>query len=242
MNPTDETRASDACPSDEELVEYFRLRLSEPQMLAIEEHFANCELCVEQSRTVFEVLVDLDSWTPESYGRAVRREALVAGLAQAEAMEQADSEWRKRLNSWRKQIVRAADGAVEVVISASGARIITETLRDLVAPGGLQFEPVAAVRGPAGQAETAGPASVLSIEQPDVQLTVHPGNRVSVSIKSWPIDRLTPGVLVIDMDGEMPPLRLDLEQGADGVWKTEFTRNRGAFMVLFAPTERKSEQ
>jgi hypothetical protein len=239
MNPMDTTRASTACPSEEELVEYFRLRLPEPQMRAIEDHFSGCELCVEQSRAVFEVLVELDSWTPESHGAAVRREAFVAGLARAEAMEQEGSEWQSRLSLWRKQVARAADGALELVISASGARIVTETLRDLVARGGLQFEPIGAARGLAEQGETAGPVTVLSVEQPDVRVSVHEGKRVVVTIGSWPTDRLTPGILVIDTGGEQPPLRLDLMRRADGAWETEFTRERGAFMVLFAPTERK---
>jgi len=239
MNPMDTSRASAACPSEEELVDYFRLRLPEPRMLAIEEHFAGCELCVAQSRAVFEVLVDLDSWTPESHGEAIRREALVVGLARAEAMEQEGSGWRNRLSSWRKQIVRAADGALELVISSSGVRIVTETLRDLVVPGGLQFEPIAAARGPAEQGETGGPPTVLSVERPDVRVSVLEGNRVVVTIDSWPTNRLNPGILVIDTSGEQPPLRLDFMRRADGVWETEFTKEKGAFMVLFAPSEPK---
>jgi hypothetical protein len=239
MSAMERTRASAGCPSEEELVEYFRLRLPEPRMLAIEEHFAGCELCVEQSRAVFEVLVELDSWTPESHGEAVRREALVMGLAQAEAMEQEGSEWRNRLSLWRKRVARTADGAIELIVSASGARIVAKTLREFVAEGGFQFEPLTAARGAEEERGMAGPTAVLSAERPDVRVIVHDGNRVVVTIGNWPTERQDPGIVVIDSGGEQSPLRLELTRRADGVWATEFTREPGTFMVLFAPTERK---
>jgi hypothetical protein len=238
MNSTDLKQSSE-CPDAEELVEYYRYRLPEPRMLAVENHFGACELCVEQRRAVFEVLVALDCWTPESYGEAVRREALLAGLARAEAMEQEGSEWRTRLNVWRKQAARAADGAIELIVSASGARILTETLHGLVAARGFRFEPVAAVRGPSRPDDAGEGTEVLSVEQPGIRVSAHDGNRFTVTLETWPADRMNPGILVIDNNGEQPPLRLDLTLRADGVWETEFARERGEFMLLFAPTERK---
>lgn len=231
------------CPTQEELVDYFRLRLPESRMQAIETHFLTCEACVEETRGVFETLVDLDSWTPESVGRAVRREALVLGLGKAEESEQEGSDWARRLRRWRQSLTQAADGGIELIVEVSGIRIVTQTLREFVAPSGIQFEPMLANRGPAsGVAGVPGEppvVSVLSVEKPDVRVSVGANNRVTVTLQSWPEDRLPPGIVVIDKLGKQPPLRLELLRNEDGAFGTDFFREPGEFMILFAPVERK---
>ncbi|MGO8757447.1 MAG: hypothetical protein ACLQG3_04915 [Terracidiphilus sp.] len=212
-------------------------------MQAIEAHFAACEACAEETRRVFETLVDLDSWTPESMGEAVRREALVLGLAQAEEDEQEGTDWAKRLRRWRQGVAQAADGGLELIVAASGIRIVTQSLRKFVAPGGIRFEPLLASRGQApdaaGTPEKPPGAAVLSVEKPDVRVGVDENNKVTVTLQSWPADRLPPGIVVIDKLGKQRPLRLELLRSESGEYRTEFFREPGEFMILFAPVERK---
>jgi hypothetical protein len=169
-------------------------------------------------------------------GKAVRREALVAGLAQAEENETEGSEWANRLRRWRQGVAQTADGGLELIVATSGIRMVTQSLREFVAPGGINFEPLLASRGP-GMPEK--PAAVLSVEKPDVRVVAGEKNTVTVTLQSWPADRLPPGILVIDKLGKQRSLRLELIRGADGVYKTEFSREPGEFMILFAPVERK---
>ncbi len=243
MKRNETNQAASSCPTPEELVDYFRSRLAEPRMQAIEAHFMICEECVEETRRVFETLVDLDSWTPESVGEAVRREALVVGLAQAEEEEQEGSDWANRIGRWRQGVRQAADGGLELIVATSGIRIVTQSLREFVAPGGIQFEPQLASRGPAtgatGTLESSSVAAVLSVEKPDARVGVDESNRVTVTLQSWPEDRLPPGIVVIDTLGKQRPLRLELLRGLGGEYKAEFFRDPGEFMILFAPVERK---
>ncbi len=242
-NKTDQTGSG--CPSQEELIDYFRLRLPEPRMLSIEAHFATCDLCLEESRGVFETLVDLDSWTPKSVGAAVRREALATALAQVEEDEEAGSEWAQRIKRWRAGIVQAADGGLELIVEASGARLVTQTLRELVAPHGVQFEPVLVRRGDAvpvrGAPGAAPPAvkAVLSAQKPEVRVNVVGGNRVEVTLQTWPQSQRPPGILVIDTSGRQRPQRLELQPRGSGEYAADFSRSEGEYMILFAPIEKK---
>jgi hypothetical protein len=229
------------CPSQEELVDYFRLRLPEARLLAIEAHFATCDLCLEESRTVFETLVDLDSCTPASVGAAARRESLVTALEQARQNEPSGSEWSERLKRWSKKVVRAADGGVELIVEASGARLVANSLREIVALQGMQFEPVRADRAePAGGGKVPPPtAEVLSVQKPEVRVQVGSENLVKVSIQAWPPDQRAPGILVVDESGKHPPLRLELQPRDAGEYFVQFSRGEGEYMILFAPIEKK---
>jgi hypothetical protein len=245
MNGTEGYALNAGCPGLEEVVDYFRMRLLEARMIAMEAHFASCAGCADESRAIFETLVELDAWTPESMGEAVRREALVIGLAQAEEDEPEGSEWGRRIGRWRQGIAETADGGLELIVEASGVRIVTQTLREFVARNGLQFEPVVADRGPASRGGSGAPgklaagrtAAVLSVEKPDVRVSVGEDNKVEVTLQSWPEGRLPPGILVIDRAGKQRPLRLELKREESGQYKAEFSRETGAFMILFAPLE-----
>ena len=237
-------RAFSACPSQEDLVDYFRQRLPAPRMLAIEEHFATCDGCLEDSRTVFETLVDLDSWTPSSVGRALRREVLSTALGQVREDVRAGSEWAERIKRWSQSVARAADGGLELVIEASGARLMARSLRELVAPDAIQFEPALSTRGGAPAGETAPGArppvtEVLSVASPQVRVAVRLGNIVEVSVQTWPENRRPPGILVIDASGKQRPLGLELERRPTGEYAAQFARGTGAYLILFAPIEKK---
>jgi hypothetical protein len=215
-------------------------------MLSMEEHLSTCELCAGESREIFETLVDLDSWSPESMGEAVRREALVAGLTQAEEDEPAGSEWTKRLKRWRNGVTRAADGGIELIVATSGVRIVTQSLREFIAPGGIRFETLQADRAMVGHSFDAPArqdglqvAEVLSVEKPEVRVSVSKGNQVSVDLQYWPADRLPPGIVVIDIVGRQRPLRLELRPVSSGRLRTEFSASPGEFMILFAPVEKR---
>ncbi len=241
MKEIKSTKTTRDCPASNELVEYFRHALTEAQMAAIDEHFGECEKCLETTRTVFETLVDLDSWNARTHGEAIRREALIAGLELAGKQQAAGSAWAERLRRWRGHLAGASAGAIELVVSASGARIMARTLAEFVSPEGMQFEPAMAVRGRGERDAREGSADVLSVGDPACRIHTDERGKTQISVERWPTDCPTPGVLVIEVNGGRPPLLVELAGPPGGRMVGEFDAPAGEYMVLFAPAGRADE-
>jgi hypothetical protein len=241
MNRIKSRQPRQDCPDSNELVEYFRHSLPEARMAAIESHFADCQECLENTPTVFETLVDLDSWSARTHGEAIRREALLSGLQRAGKQQSKGSAWIERLRRWHAHVAGVSAGAVELVVTASGARIVARTLGDFVAPGGMQFEPTAAVRGSEAPGPARGSDEVLAVGNPSCRIHVDEQGKTQLSLERWPADCLNPAVLVVDLHGGEPPLLVEMTERAGGRMVGEFRPPAGEYMVLFAPAEKKQQ-
>ena len=223
MNGFNERTAA-GCPPWEQMVNYFRTRLSAVQTAEIDEHFATCEQCIEIAREAHEHALALETWTARSHGEAWRRELITAAFE--EAAQAAGPSWNERIQAWRKNLRAATAGAVEVLVELTGARVVTTGLDHLVRRGGWRFEGAAVTRGETEAASTE--ASTSS----GITVAVRAG-KIEVSTPAWPHDRAAPLLLIAAVDGNYPPLLVPLVRDKSGRLAAAFPPRQGQFLILF---------
>jgi hypothetical protein len=207
--------------SDEMLADYSAGRLSELDELEVEEHLADCSACAAVARAALLVEDVWDTWTARAHGQAYLAEVLAQAVIQAERLT-ADPSWKARLGAWAAQWRGHAEGAVRVVLDATGAasHVVTEGLDGLTRPGASwQFAPIPVAvptRGPRAGGAPSRPTVALAPGSQQARVAVGGARReIVVRIDGQPADRRPPLVLLVPLDNDVQPRLAVVESQPD---------------------------
>ena len=233
----------------EELADYFESLLQEDRNSLIEEHFAECAVCTAQAREFRAFSLVWDDWTAEAHGKAYRQVALTSALQTAMVTR---PEWQERLRRWRERWSGAAESALQSIRAATieASRVIIEGLETSV-PIGTEWRFALATEVPSisGSARSGGVpvrgavATNRSVsrgaEKSQERVTAKSDTgEVEVVVDGWQPGRPASLVLLIDLQGNHPPLVQELIEEQAGTAVARFSGVApGEYVVAFEPEE-----
>lgn len=225
-------------PGAEQVVDYYRSRLRPERAAEVEEHMAVCAPCAEQGRFIHTLLYQVEHWSAAEYGASYLRVVALEELERAETKER-DPDWRQRLHRWRVLYRGFARGALELVVGSSGLHVAVGEVQSVVSAGGWRFTLVAALRGQesGGRAEhTVAQLEMASSAPPSTVSVTLRGSSPVVTLGGWSDEQLEPGILLIDLAQQSPPVRGLIQRSPDGSHEVVFPGvGQGRYGLLFAP-------
>lgn len=230
-----ENLPSEQCITADELVEYFGGRLPSPRQREVEEHLADCPVCVRRGREIQTFLSRLKGLSASNHGAAYLRDRAEEALA---ALTEGRPHWiLRRLKSWSD--VWRGTGEAAVRFAVGGAPTV-EVVPSLVRPAScIGLVPAVAGVRVLGTPHDGTKSAVL--EAPDRQARVeltwaYDCCTVTVAVGSLEPGSPVPLVALVPLQQGLSPTLLQMQPAGPRQFAARLEGIRtGDYLILVEP-------